>query len=134
MRDKGLEAWKKEWRNPLVCKGMKRFMPDIDESAAQIVRDLSKQDATLFVGIVMGHNRLGLHMAKMGGVVDSLCRLCSSKAETSAHLVFDCEKLTEDIALAGFSDTAGKAKFEKILRFAKDHLAALFGPPQPLGT
>ena len=43
------------------------------------------------IGLITGHDVLGLHQYRIGNIYSPICRLCGTENETSVHLLTDCE-------------------------------------------
>lgn len=43
------------------------------------------------IGLITGHDLLGLHQYRIGNVFSPLCRICGLENETSVHLITECE-------------------------------------------
>jgi ribonuclease HI len=56
---------------------------------------LNRNQSRVVIGLLTGHNTLRRHLHLLGLLDNPLCRKCGVKEETSAHILCECEALTE---------------------------------------
>ena len=93
------KIWQSKWKTQLKSKTMERLMPELDLSLASQIMKLSRNDMSIAVQYLTGHNFLLHHEKKMVKGEDrklflnSKCRLCNREEETTEHMIFRCDAL-----------------------------------------
>ena len=74
-------------------------MPELHPELAKQLIKLSRNDLSIAVQYLTGHNFLLHHEKKMckgesrTKFLNSRCRLCNRKEETTQHMIFECDAL-----------------------------------------
>ena len=133
--------WKERYKNQIKSSTMDKLVPELNPHlSAQLIK-LSRNDLSLAVQYLSGHNFLLHHEKKMRSGTDrqqflnSKCRLCNREEETTQHMLFGCDALAVKRA-----DTLGKyfidsendsLEIQDVIKFLK--AADLTNKPIPEG-
>jgi hypothetical protein len=82
------------WRGPCSTQRQDRELisgPDLATRARLL--SFNRTQSRVVIGLLTGHNTLRRHLYKMGLRNNPICRKCGTGAETSVHVVFECEVL-----------------------------------------
>ena len=88
---------------------MEYLLPNLETELPRQIMKLSRQDMSIAIQYLSGHNFLLHHEKKMVSgeerkhFLNSKCRLCNREEETTEHMIFNCDALATKRA-----DTLGK--------------------------
>ena len=78
------------WTSQTGLRQAKRFISPCTKKFIELLK-LPKSDLRILTGFYTGHFQLRYHLNKIGLSIDSLCRFCGEKDETSEHLLCECD-------------------------------------------
>ena len=90
MERKHIECWK----SGKDCKHSKALMEGPQQSRANKLLSISRQQLSIVVGLLTGHLGLYDHLHTIGKDINLLCRSYLNGNETVEHLLCECESLT----------------------------------------
>ena len=103
------DIWKERWGKQIKSKTMECLLPTLESDLPKQIMKLSRQDISIAIQYLSGHNFLLHHEKKMATgddrkkFLNSKCRLCNREEETTEHMIFNCDALAEKRA-----DSLGK--------------------------
>ena len=109
IRENTTKRWKDRYQKLIKSRTLELLVPEPDPSLAEQLLKLSRNDISLAVQYLTGHNFLLHHekQLKTGEArlrfLNSKCRLCNRQEETTQHMLFECDALAVKRA-----DTLGK--------------------------
>ena len=119
-------AWQDRWETSKAFHQTRAMLPLMGAEASTMV-NLSRQDASLLVQFISGHNRLLRHQRNIGGAPSSACRRCGQEVEDAAHLLWRCT----DLAAPRAGEGVAPSEFpgcHRVLAFIKENLKELQPP------
>ena len=69
-------------------------MEELQQGRATKVLNMSRQQLSVFIGLLTEHFGLNGHLCKIGKDINPLCRRCLNGNETVEHLLCECKTLT----------------------------------------
>ena len=124
--------WKEKWKALKKCRMTKLFYDGPDRRVGKVVARLSRNDMTLFIHAITGHNNLNYMNSIIIPDNTPLCRFCEEEDETFDHLYTDCpvfwrerrEIKGTERGLQGWTVKAvlGMAKLDDILHALKTNI------------
>ena len=69
------------------------FVPEVGDAGAAALMELNREDLSVLVQAVTGHNFLNYHLNNTGRADSNKCRLCCEEKETTWHLFTECPAL-----------------------------------------
>ena len=82
--------WREKWKALKKCRMTKLFYDGPDRRVGKVVARLSRNDMTLFIHAITGHNNLNYMNSIIIPDYTPLCRFCEEEDETFDHLYTDC--------------------------------------------
>ena len=82
--------WKEKWKALKKCRMTKLFYDGPDRRVGKVVSRLSRNDMTLFIHAITGHNNLNYMNSIIIPNYTPLCRFCEEEDETFEHLYAEC--------------------------------------------
>ena len=70
-----------------------KFITNYSKERSEELLKMNSNQIRIIVGLLTGHCKLNKHLKTMRLTQDSLCRFCRREAETSEHILCDCEVL-----------------------------------------
>ena len=129
------DTWGVKWKtNANLNKHTKMFLPDPNSRLSKRLLKFNRQELTLIISAITGHNYLRYHSNKISQLTSTKCRLCGKEDETFYHLTNACSSLSTHQA-----EVFNQRKFDgkntrwnpvKLLEFLNiDLVQTLFMPP-----
>jgi Ribonuclease HI len=81
------------WKSSKDCKHSKPLMVGPQQSKANKLLSMSRQQLSVVIGLLTGHLGLYGHLYKIGKDVNPFCRRCFNSNETLEHLLCECVSL-----------------------------------------
>jgi len=79
------------WKQLTACYQTKTFVKDVNDQVGKHLLRLNKQELSILVGALTGHNALNKHIYKIGVRNSPMCDFCN-KTESSFNFVAECGK------------------------------------------
>ena len=89
-RDYVYHKWKEKWKSLKKCRMTKIFYEGPNRRVGKVVARLSRQDMTLFIHAITGHNNLNYMNSIIIPDYTPLCRFCEEEDESFQHLYEEC--------------------------------------------
>ena len=120
--------WKQRWAGRIKSSNLETFLPTLNPILSKELIKLSRQDLSIMVQHLSGHDFLLHHQKHMVKTEDrkfftnSKCRLCNMEEETLEHLLYNCDALVKERAESFHKyelHKQDKITVQKVLKFIK---------------
>jgi len=78
---------------PVTCRHARELISGPDLATGTRLLSCNRTRTKVVIGLLTGYNTLRRHLCIMGLGNNSICRRCSTKEETSALILCECEAL-----------------------------------------
>ena len=110
--------WREKWRALKKCRMTKIFYTGPDRRVGARVARLGREQMSIFIQAITGHNNLNYMNSLIIPNYTSLCRLCEEEDETFEHMYEDCPALwAERKEIRGLQYNRGQWTTTTILDF-----------------
>ena len=114
--------WSALWVGYSGARMTKQFYPRPDKNKPKTLLRLGRQELTLMVNAVTGHNELPHHVSLCGEAETGVCSHCGEQEGTFYHLLMDCPVFTSlRLKIFGLDAPCADGKWNtgKVLKFAR---------------
>ena len=88
-----MKIWADRWTGQSTCRQTRLMIPCPTLIVTDYIMTLNREDCSLLVQFLTGHNYLRYHLYTTGISDSKECRLCQDGIEDSWHLLTKCETL-----------------------------------------
>ena len=85
--------WRRRWKAEPSCRQTRQMLPEPNEIFSKYLISLPRQDTSLLLQFITGHNYLNYHLFNTQRSITPTCRLCHESDETSWHILAECPRL-----------------------------------------